>query len=192
MNLILFGPPGAGKGTQAARLRDEFGVAHLSTGEMLRQAVAEGSAIGKKVKAVMDAGHLVSDALITGVLAERLAQKDCANGFILDGYPRTPAQAEALDALLEDMGLKIDAAIEIEVDEDILVERVAKRAREAGKTRSDDNTATLRERLRVYHEQTAPVLPYYRERQLLHSVDGMAPVDGVTRQIKAVLNGAAR
>lgn len=189
MNLILFGPPGAGKGTQAARLKESHGLAHLSTGDMLRAAVEAKTPLGKEAEAIMAAGKLVSDDVICGVVAERIEEPDCAKGFILDGFPRTVAQAEALERMLDAKGKKIDAVIEITVDEDELIKRITGRANESGGARADDNVATLKKRLDVYRSQTAPVLPFYRERGLLHSVDGMRSIDAVTRSIEAVLEG---
>ncbi len=192
MNLILLGPPGAGKGTQAARLKETYQLAHLSTGEMLRDAVASGSELGQRVKRVLDSGQLVSDDLIVNLVAERIAQPDCARGFILDGFPRTVAQAEALETMLAERGLKLDAVIEIRVDEDALAERIAKRVQETGVARSDDTVETLRQRMAVYHQQTAPIIPYYRDRGMLKAVDGMASIDEVAREIDGILAGLRR
>lgn len=218
MNLVLLGPPGAGKGTQAVRLKDHYGVAHLSTGEMLREAVAAGTEVGRQAKGIMDAGQLVSDEVINRLVAERIEQPDCANGFVLDGFPRTTAQAEALDGLLADHGRKLDAVVEIEVDDDRLVERIGGRfacgncgagyhdrfqptkttgvCDQCGSTeltrRPDDNAETVRERLKAYHAQTAVLLPYYRAKGLLVSVDGMAEIDRVTDAIFTAIDGAAR
>lgn len=188
MNLILLGPPGAGKGTQAKRLEETFGVKQLSTGEMLRAAVASGSAIGEEAKAVMDAGQLVSDDIMVRMISERVDQPDCANGFILDGFPRNVPQAEALDAMLADKGLAIDHVIEFKVDEDAMIDRILKRAAEEG--RSDDNEETLRKRMAVYREQTAPIIPYYRDKGALRTIDGMAAMDAVTEELQTVLGGA--
>lgn len=187
MNLVLFGPPGAGKGTQAARLRDGHGLAHLSTGDMLRAAVEAGTPIGREAESVMAAGKLVSDELICGVVAERIEAPDCANGFILDGFPRTLAQAEALDAMLRGKGKAIDAVIEIRVDEVVLVERIANRSQETGGARADDNVETLKKRLEVYRAQTAPILPFYAGKGILHTVDGMQSMDQVAAAIEAAL-----
>jgi len=213
VNVILLGPPGAGKGTQAQRLERTHGLVQLSTGDMLRAAVASGSDLGRQAKQVMDAGQLMPDDLMVRMIAERIEQPDCNGGFILDGFPRTTGQAAALDRMLSDKGLKLDAVIEMKVDEDALVERITGRftcARcgagyhdkfhrpkkegvcdHCGGTeftrRADDNEETVRARLDAYREQTAPILPYYRDRGSLRQVDGMAPIDEVTRQIEAVL-----
>ncbi len=188
MNLILLGPPGAGKGTQAKRLEDKFGVKQLSTGEMLRAAVASGSPIGQEAKAVMDAGQLVSDDIMVRMISERVDQADCAKGFILDGFPRNVAQAEALDSMLQAKGLKIDHVIEFQVDEDRMIDRILKRAAEEG--RSDDNEETLRKRMSVYREQTAPIIPHYRDKGALKSVDGMGSMDDVTAALEGILEAA--
>lgn len=191
MNLILLGPPGAGKGTQAKRLEETFGIVQLSTGEMLRAAVSSGSDLGKKAEAIMDAGDLVPDEVMVAMIAERIEQPDCAKGFILDGFPRTVAQAEALDAMLGEKNLRIDHVIELAVDETILFERIRTRIAETPESerRSDDNEETLKNRLGVYHAQTAPILPYYRGKGALKSVDGMAPIDAVGAQLNSILNG---
>jgi adenylate kinase len=215
LNLILLGPPGAGKGTQAKKLTDERGLVQLSTGDMLRAEVASGSALGIEAKKVMDAGQLVSDAIVIGMIDKRTDQPDCAKGFVLDGFPRTEPQAEALDAMLAKKGKKIDAVIELSVDEDALIERISGRftcakcgtgyhdkfARpkkdgicdKCGSTefvrRADDNAETVKARLVAYRKQTAPILPYYKAKGLLHSVDGMADMSEVARQIDRVLTG---
>ena len=218
MRLVLLGPPGAGKGTQAARLKERYGLAHLSTGDMLREAVAAGTEVGKEAEGIMAKGQLVPDELINRVVAERIVKPDCAEGFILDGFPRTIAQAEALDALLAERSLKLDAVLELEVDDEALVDRIAGRYACAkcgalyhdsakppavpGKCdacggtefvrRADDKPETVRARLRAYHDQTAPLLPYYRDKGLLVTVDGMADIDDVSAEIARRLDGPAR
>ena len=187
MNLILFGPPGAGKGTQAQRIEAERGLKQLSTGDMLRAAVAAGTDLGKQAKAIMDAGKLVSDDIMIGLIRERIAEPDCAKGFILDGFPRTVAQAEGLDKMLADKGLKLDHIIEVVVADEELFKRIETRAKETGGARADDNAETLKKRLGVYHEQTAPVLPYYAEHGLLHKVDGMKNIEEVAADIAGIL-----
>lgn len=188
MNLILLGPPGAGKGTQARRLEESFGIKQLSTGDMLREAVASGSELGREAKRIMDAGELVPDAVMVRMIAERIAEADCRNGFILDGFPRTVAQAEALDGMLAEKGLAIDHVIEFKVDEDAMVTRILKRAAEEG--RSDDTEETLRKRLDVYRRQTAPIIPHYRAKGALKSIDGMASMDVVADELKSVVGAA--
>ena len=188
MNIIIFGPPGAGKGTQAQIIVDERGVVQLSTGDMLRSAIAEGTELGMKAKQIMDAGQLVSDEIMVGMISERMAENDCANGVILDGFPRTVAQAEALDTMLDGRGVSLDKVIEIQVDEVALFARIEKRAAETGVARSDDNADVLAQRLKVYHANTAPVLPYYREKELLMSVDGMQAVEKVSEAIRQCLD----
>jgi len=189
MNIILLGPPGAGKGTQAARLEEKYGLKQLSTGDMLRATVASGSELGQQAKEIMDRGALMPDALMIDMIAERITQPDCAKGFILDGFPRTVAQAEALDDLLARKQLPLDAVIEIKVDEAALVGRIETRIAQAGEgtVRSDDNVETLRKRLVVYREQTAPILPYYREKGVLKTVDGLQPIEAVAEAIEEIL-----
>ena len=192
MNIILLGPPGAGKGTQAQRLVEKYGIVQLSTGEMLRAAVASGSELGKQAKRIMDAGQLMPDDLMVQMIADRIDRPDCADGFILDGFPRTTAQAEALDGMLAEKGLKLDAVIELKVDDEVLVDRINTRISQSGaEVRSDDSVETLRKRLAVYHEQTAPILPYYADRGALRTVDGMSGIDEVTSQVESVLAEAA-
>ena len=191
MRLILLGPPGAGKGTQAQRLVEKHGIPQLSTGDMLRAAVAVGTPVGLKAKAVMDAGELVSDEIVNAIVAERIDQADCAKGFILDGYPRTLVQADAGEAMLAERGLKLDMVIELLVDDKALVGRIAKRAEEtkaAGKpVRKDDDPEVFPERLREYYKKTAPLIGYYYAKGMLKHVDGMAPIDEVTTQIDKLL-----
>ena len=213
MRLILLGPPGAGKGTQAKRLQDKFGIPQLSTGEMLRAAAASGSCVGKKAAVVMERGDLVPDDLVVGIISDRIDHADCANGFILDGFPRTLSQAEALDRLLTEKHLELDAVIEMTVDDEALVSRITGRytcaacgagyhdqnlrpkvpgvCDKCGGTefirRADDNEATVRDRLKVYHEQTEPLLPFYAAKGLLMQVDGMAGIDDVTRATEKLL-----
>lgn len=189
MNLILFGPPGAGKGTQAQFIMDRYNVVQLSTGDMLRAAVAAGTELGNKAKAIMDAGELVADDLIIGIIGDRIGEPDCAGGFILDGFPRTLAQAEGLDKLLGEKGLTLDAVVEIRVPDEELFARIEKRAAETGGTRADDNAETLKNRLKVYHDQTAPVLGYYEKKSMVDTVDGLQTIDDVTADIMKVLDG---
>jgi adenylate kinase len=190
MNLILFGPPGAGKGTQAKILQEEWGLPQLSTGEMLRAAIAAGTDLGKRCKAIMDRGDLVSDDIVVGIIAERLDKPDCAKGAVFDGFPRTIAQAEALDRMLAGRGSKIDAVIELKVDDDAMVGRMETRVEEnPGSARPDDNRETLRNRLQVYHRNTAPLLDFYRGQAKLTSVNGMAPIPQVAAAVRAALAG---
>jgi len=186
--ILLLGPPGAGKGTQAARLVERLGVPHISTGDMLREAVARGTEIGKKAAAVMEAGKLVSDEIVIGIARERLSRADARKGFLLDGFPRTLAQARALDDMLAELGMPLQCCLALTVDTEAVVQRLLKRAEIEG--RADDNEATIRERMRVYEEQTAPLLAYYRERGLLAQVDGMGTVDEVAERIREVVGAA--
>lgn len=190
MRLILLGPPGAGKGTQARRLVEKHGIRQLSTGDMLRAAAADGTPVGRRAKAIMDRGELVPDDVMIEIIAERIAQPDCAGGFILDGFPRTIAQADALEHLLDKMGLKLDAVIEIAVDEQKLYDRIEGRARETGGARADDNAETLKKRLGVYRAQTAPLTDYYRRKDRLRTVDGMGTVEEVAAAIDGELRAA--
>lgn len=187
MNIILFGAPGAGKGTQAKRLVDDRGMVQLSTGDMLRSAISAGTELGLKAKEIMDRGDLVSDDIILGMIAERMQDPDCANGVILDGFPRTVAQADGLGEMFAERGLALDHVIEIKVDEAALFARIETRAAETGGSRADDNAETLRKRLAVYHENTAPLLPYYTEKGLMRTVDGMASIHEVGQAIDAIL-----
>lgn len=214
MKLILLGPPGAGKGTQAKRLYDKHKLVQLSTGDMLRAEVASGSELGRQAKQVMEAGQLVSDEIVIGIIDHRIDAPDCKSGFVLDGFPRTEKQAVALDEMLRKKGGKIDGVIELAVDEAALVERISGRftcakcgagyhdkfqqPKKAGvcdvcggtefTRRKDDNAETVKARLAAYRQQTAPILPYYKAKGLLHRVDGMAGLDQVTKEIEAVLS----
>lgn len=181
MRLILLGPPGAGKGTQAQRLVEKYGIVQLSTGDMLRAAAAAGTPVGSKAKAIMDRGELVPDDVMIEIIAERLDHPGSSKGFILDGFPRTVAQAEALDSLLDQRDLALDAIIEITVDEQVLIDRIAERSKETGGTRGDDQSTA--KRLEVYRKQTAPVADHYRRKGVLVSVDGMGTMDEVTALI---------
>ncbi|TIP02342.1 MAG: adenylate kinase [Mesorhizobium sp.] len=196
MRLILLGPPGAGKGTQAQRLVEQHGIPQLSTGDMLRAAVQAGTEVGKRAKAVMDAGELVSDAIVNAIVAERIDQPDCARGFILDGYPRTLVQADAVEAMLAERGIALDTVIELVVDDKALVGRIVKRAEDAKAAgqpvRKDDNPAVFEGRLREYYKKTAPLTGYYYAKGKLKTVDGMASIDAVTDEIGKVLAAAAK
>ena len=214
MRVILLGPPGAGKGTQARRLIDRFGIAQLSTGDMLRAAVTAGTEIGKKAKSIMDAGGLVSDEIVNAIVAERVDQPDCANGFILDGYPRTLTQADSTEAMLKRKGMELDRVVEMRVDDDVLVHRVSGRftcgncgevyhdedhrpkvegiCDECGssdfKRRADDNAETMRTRLRAYYKETSPLVGYYHCKGILSFVDGMKPIDEVAADIAEIVS----
>jgi adenylate kinase len=195
MRLVLLGPPGAGKGTQATRMAKRFAIPQLSTGDMLREAVASGSALGARVKDIMERGDLVPDDVVIAVVADRMDHSEAASGFILDGFPRTVAQAEALDRELAARGIGLDAVLELEVDEDVLLVRIRGRAEEAGNNgqpvRRDDNPEVFRTRLKAYRAQTAPVTEYYRSQGFLHVVDGLQPIDVVTDELVAVLSAYA-
>jgi adenylate kinase len=193
LNLVLFGPPGSGKGTQAKLLQERRGLPQLSTGDMLRAAIAAGTELGKKCKAIMDAGELVPDEIVVGIIAERYDQPDCAKGAVFDGFPRTIRQAEALDAMLKERRRKIDLVIELKVDDAVLIGRVEQRIKESGGVaRADDTPETLKNRLAVYYKNTAPLLEYYKKQGKLVTVDGMAPIEEVTKAIAAVLDRAGR
>jgi len=190
MRLILLGPPGAGKGTQATFITQAHAIPQVSTGDMLRAAIAAGTDLGKRCKAIMDRGDLVSDEIVVGIIAERLDKPDCAKGAVFDGFPRTIAQAEALDRMLAERGTQIDAVIELKVDDEAMVGRMETRVKEnPGSARPDDNPETLRNRLQVYHRNTAPLLEFYRRQGKLTSVDGMAPIPQVAAAIRAALVG---
>ena len=193
MNLVLFGPPGSGKGTQAKIVQERRGLPQLSTGDMLRAAIAAGTELGKRCKAIMDTGELVPDEIVVGIIAERYDQPDCAKGAVFDGFPRTIPQAEALDAMLAARKKKIDLVIELKVDDAVLIGRVEQRIKESGGVaRADDTPETLKTRLAVYYKNTAPLLEYYKKQGKLVTVDGMAPIDQVTKAIAAVLDQAGR
>ena len=196
MRLILLGPPGAGKGTQAQRLISKYGIVQLSTGDMLRAAVAAGTPVGLRAKAIMERGELVPDEVVVAIIADRIDQPDAKRGFVLDGFPRTVAQAEALDKLLAERGLSLDAVIELKVDEGILIKRIERRVAEmtarGEKVRADDNPAVLKDRLAAYRKQTAPLTGYYAKKGQLQGVDGMADIDEVTVAIDRLLAQPAR
>lgn len=192
MNIILMGPPGAGKGTQAKILEDAHGLKQLSTGDMLRSEISAQTPLGLKVKAIMDAGSLVSDEIVIEMISHRIDQPDCEKGFILDGFPRTVAQAEALDKMLHAKGKDLNAIIQLVVDEAALLARIEQRAKETGGARADDNAETLKKRLDAYKAQTAPIIPYYEGQGRLKKVDGMAAVNIVTEQIAYILDHAAK
>jgi adenylate kinase len=187
LRLILLGPPGVGKGTQAKILVEQLGIPQLSTGDILRSAIAAKTPMGLAAKEIMDRGDLVSDEIVNGIVSERIDQADCAKGFILDGFPRTIVQADALGAMLTKKGIKLDAVVEITADADTLVSRVANRAKETGGVRADDNAEVVRKRLEVYRELTEPLVAYYRGKGMLKTVDGMAAVDEVTAAIRRAL-----
>jgi adenylate kinase len=193
MRLILLGPPGAGKGTQAQRLVEKFGIVQLSTGDMLRAAVTAGTPVGQKAKDIMARGELVPDGVVVAIVADRIDQPDAKKGFILDGFPRTVPQAEALDRMLRDKGLRLDAVIELKVDEGILLKRVEKRVAEMAargeSLRADDNPESLKKRLDAYRAQTAPLVDFYAGKGALKTVDGMASIDEVSGAIARVLDG---
>lgn len=188
MRLVLLGAPGSGKGTQATRLKEQLGVPHISTGDLLRAAVAAGTPLGLQAKAVMERGELVSDEIVLGMLEERFSQPDIARGFILDGYPRNLAQASALDALLHRLNLPVDVAVQLDVSTELLVQRIAGRAQAEG--RADDTPEAVANRLRVYSDQTAPVINYYRERGRLVCVYGVGAMEEVSERILAAIRGA--
>jgi adenylate kinase len=196
MKLILLGPPGAGKGTQSQIIAEKHGIPQLSTGDMLRAAVKAGTPIGLKAKEIMAAGGLVPDEVVVGIIADRIAEPDCAKGFILDGFPRTLPQAAALDKLLASKNLKLDAVVELKVDDKILVDRIENRARETlaagGTVRADDNAEALKTRLMAYYRETAPLIGYYFANGLLKAVDGMAAIGDVTKQVNGILDGISR
>jgi adenylate kinase len=191
MRIILLGPPGAGKGTQAARIVERYGIPQLSTGDMLRAAVAAGTPIGLKAKELMERGELVPDEIVVGIVADRIEEPDARRGFILDGFPRTVAQAEAFDSLLAKKGLKLDAVIEFKVDEEALVDRIVKRATESAErgepVRKDDNPEIFKTRLQAYRSQTAPLSAYYRSKNALKTADGMKAIDEVSRDLFRLL-----
>ncbi len=212
MRIVLLGPPGAGKGTQSVVLEEKLGIIQLSTGDMLRSAVASASSIGKQIKSLMESGSLVSDEVIVEMISERISKSDCSNGFILDGCPRTLAQAKALDIMLAKENMALDYVIEMSVDAEKMVQRIVgrfncqscgagyhdefKTPQTAGtcdhcdkpdfQRRSDDNPETIRKRLKAYDEQTAPLLPFYRDKSLLHTINAMAPIDRVTSDLEAI------
>jgi adenylate kinase len=196
VNLIVFGPPGAGKGTQAKLLQEKHGWPQLSTGDMLRAAIAAKSELGKKVEGILAKGDLVPDEIVIGIIAERYDQPDCANGAIFDGFPRTIPQAEALDDMLDRRGRRIDLVLELKVDDAVLIDRAAQRAKETiaqgGKPRADDTPETLKNRLGVYYKNTAPLLVYYRNQKKLAEVDGMAPIADVTKAIDEALSAPSK
>ncbi len=185
MIAVLLGAPGSGKGTQAMRLSSRLGLAHVATGDMLRRAVADGTELGRKAKAIMESGGLVSDDVVLGLIRERTSEKDCASGFLLDGFPRTVGQAEGLDRMLSDRRLAVDVAVNLEVNEDRVVERMLKRAQIEG--RADDSPETIRQRIRVYREKTAPLAAWYAGRGLLSNIDGEGSIEAVGERIEESL-----
>ena len=189
MNLVLFGHPGAGKGTQSKILTETRGLPQLSTGDMLRAAITAGTPLGVASKALMDKGALVPDETVIGIIAERYDQPDCTKGAVFDGFPRTIAQAKALDQMLAERGRKIDMVLELKVDDKVLLDRVRSRIAAGGALRADDNPETLKKRLEVYYQSTAPVLAYYRNQGKVKSLDGMASIETVTREIASALDG---
>jgi len=192
MILIFLGPPGAGKGTQAAHIVERYNIPQLSTGDMLRSAVAAQTPVGKKAKVVMDAGNLVSDDIVAAIVEERIEAEDCESGFLLDGFPRTDSQAEMLDVMLQKKGCAVDVVIELKVDETALLDRLKKRIAETKargeEPRKDDNEETFKYRLQVYKDQTAPLIPFYTAQGKLKDVDGMGSVEAVSAQIDAILD----
>jgi adenylate kinase len=194
MRLVLLGPPGCGKGTQSLRLTEKYGIVQLSTGDMLRAAVKAETPVGLKARDMMARGELVPDDVVVSIVADRIEQADARNGFILDGFPRTVPQAQALDHMLEDKGIALDAAIQLKVDEGILHQRIAKRVADmkarGESVRADDNPEVLEQRVHAYRVQTAPLVSYYEERGRLQTVDGMAPIDEVSAAIDRVLGRA--
>ena len=186
MNIIFLGPPGVGKGTQSVRVAETYRVPHISTGDMMRRAIADQTELGPRVKAYLDSGQLVPDELVVDLVAERLKQSDCEAGCLLDGFPRTKAQAEALDAFLNSVDRKLDAVLQLTADADVLQARMLDRASKEG--RSDDNPETIAKRLEVYEQQTAPLVDYYRTAGLLHAVDGIGTPDEVFGRVCDLLN----
>lgn len=190
MNIILLGPPAAGKGTQAERLEKKFGIKQISTGEILRAHVAAGDELGQKVKPILDAGKLVPDDIMIEMISKRIDEADCKNGFILDGFPRTVAQAEALDDMLAKKGKRMDAVVQLVVDNDVLIDRLKTRIAQSTEQRSDDNVDTFKDRLVEYEKKTAPIIPYYDAKGMLKRVDGEKSIDEVTDEINRILSGS--